>query len=80
MLWVLVSGPGVDGSWRPPELLVREGEPERDFGEIRGIAFSYLGRPYVMGGVGSPAFDCSPLAWPKGQWVSEVWRGRTPPN
>lgn len=57
-LWLtLLLGPGAE-SWRPPELEVRA-PPPGDFTEIERRALGYLGRPYVMGGVGSPSFDCS---------------------
>lgn len=55
----LVLAPPMTDRWRPPELRVREGPPAIDFDEVRDLAFAYLDRPYVMGGVGSPAFDCS---------------------
>lgn len=48
------------GSWRPPELRVAT-ERVADFEALREIALSYLGRPYVMGGIGNPGFDCSGL-------------------
>lgn len=44
--------------WRPPELTVAKGKLA-SFEELKRIALSYLGRPYKMGGVGTPAFDCS---------------------
>jgi hypothetical protein len=56
---LMMLGPADAERWRPPELQVKERVPATHFEEIRDIAFSYLGRPYVMGGVGSPAFDCS---------------------
>lgn len=55
----LFFGPAVADRWRPPELLVKDRAPATSAEEIRELALGYLGRPYVMGGVGSPAFDCS---------------------
>ncbi|MBK8012606.1 MAG: C40 family peptidase [Deltaproteobacteria bacterium] len=55
----LVLAPPMTDRWRPPELRVRKGPPATEFEEVRDLAFAYLDRPYVMGGVGSPAFDCS---------------------
>lgn len=55
----LALGPAASERWRPPELLVREGPPVVTADELRAIALQYVGRPYVMGGVGSPGFDCS---------------------
>src|SRR6185436_3436927 len=59
MLATLAFGPSSAEAWRPPELLVRERVPVKTFEELREIALQYVGRPYEMGGVGSPAFDCS---------------------
>jgi NlpC/P60 family protein len=55
----LALGPAAVERWRPPELAVKRPPPAKSFEEVRDIAFGYLGRPYVMGGVGSPGFDCS---------------------
>src|SRR5262249_33301238 len=55
----LMIGPAADDRWRPPELRVRDRMPALTADEIRELALQYLGRPYVMGGVGSPGFDCS---------------------
>lgn len=55
----MVLGPAINERWRSPELAVHARTPAERFEEIRGIALSYLGRPYVSGGVGSPGFDCS---------------------
>lgn len=46
-------------SWRPPELQVKDPPPVEDFDNLKEIALQYLGRPYVMGGVGRPGMDCS---------------------
>ena len=54
----LLAAPPAD-RWRPPELEVKAPPPLIDFAELEAIALRYLGRPYVMGGVGSPGFDCS---------------------
>lgn len=58
-LLAILFGPPVTERWRPPELTVKEGTPAARFDEVRDLALEYLGRPYVMGGVGSPGFDCS---------------------
>lgn len=50
-----------DDSWRPAELRVERQQVALSFDELRTEALSYLGRPYVTGGVGSPGFDCSGL-------------------
>lgn len=61
-LWALIlGGPAGGERWRPPELLVAPPPPELSFAELERRALSYLGRPYVTGGVGSPGFDCSGL-------------------
>lgn len=54
---VLLPGPA-GRDWRSPELRVAPDRIDR-FDELEEIAFRYLGRPYGMGGVGSPEFDCS---------------------
>ena len=59
LLSALLLGPSSGEAWRPQELLVREGPPLKTFEELRDVALAYVGRPYEMGGVGSPAFDCS---------------------
>lgn len=47
-------------TWRrPPELKVKAPPALTRWAEVEKLAFQYLGRPYEMGGVGSPAFDCS---------------------
>lgn len=56
---LLTFGPSKVDAWRSEELAVRSGTPARTFEELRAIALQYVGRPYVMGGVGSPGFDCS---------------------
>lgn len=56
---LLSFGPHKVDAWRPDELAVRSGVPAQTFEELRAIALQYVGRPYVMGGVGSPGFDCS---------------------
>lgn len=62
MIEALLLGPLLFGpagrDWRPPELRVASDRVE-GFEDLRALAFSYLGRPYATGGVGSPAFDCS---------------------
>ena len=59
-VFALVSGLGVQARmWRPPELMVSTATRAADFETLLPIASSYLGRPYRMGGVGSPSFDCS---------------------
>lgn len=55
----VVTGPASRDRWRPPELAVKAPPPITSFDELEEIALGYLGRPYVMGGVGSPGFDCS---------------------
>ena len=56
-IFLSLSGPG-SVSWRPPELQVaKRAAPDAD--AITTLALRYLGRPYVMGGVGDPGFDCS---------------------
>ncbi len=55
----VLTGPVASERWRPPELVVAPPPPVTDFEALEEIALSYLGRPYVMGGVGSPGFDCS---------------------
>lgn len=50
--------PGAE-TWRPPELEVKAPPPVVAFDELQALALTYLGRPYVTGGVGSPGFDCS---------------------
>ncbi len=55
----LVTAPVASERWRPPELVVKAPPPITEFEALEEIALSYLGRPYVMGGVGSPGFDCS---------------------
>lgn len=57
LLLVLLPGPA-GRDWRPAELRVAAVRIDR-FDELEELAFKYLGRPYAMGGVGSPAFDCS---------------------
>ena len=47
------------GGWRPPQLQVADRPPVTSFAELETIAFSYLDRPYRMGGVGDPSIDCS---------------------
>jgi hypothetical protein len=54
---MLVPGPAAK-DWRPKELRVSDQRID-SFEDLREIALSYIGRPYSMGGVGSPAFDCS---------------------
>ena len=58
LVFSLSTGPVAGGSWRPPELKVEQ-RPPADFAELKEIAFNYLGRPYRMGGIGSPSIDCS---------------------
>ncbi len=53
----LFAGPAAR-DWRPRELVVAPQRIDR-YPELQRLAFRYLGRPYSMGGVGSPAFDCS---------------------
>lgn len=55
----VLTGPAASERWRPAELVVAPPPPVTDFEALEEIALSYLGRPYVMGGVGSPGFDCS---------------------
>ena len=55
----LVTGPSASERWRPAELVVKPPPPLTNFTDLKDIALHYLGRPYVMGGVGSPGFDCS---------------------
>lgn len=50
--------PGTE-SWRPDELKVKPPPPVIDFDQLQALALTFLGRPYVTGGVGSPGFDCS---------------------
>lgn len=59
LLGTLMIGPAVAERWRPPELQVRARVPAPTFDALRELALAYLGRPYLMGGVGSPGFDCS---------------------
>ncbi|MEL6187546.1 MAG: C40 family peptidase, partial [Myxococcota bacterium] len=44
---------------RPSELRVAPPPPQLDVEALLDRALSYLGQPYALGGVGSPAFDCS---------------------
>ena len=53
------SGLARNESWRPPELLVNTSTKVESFQELEAIAVQYLGRPYKMGGIGKPYFDCS---------------------
>jgi hypothetical protein len=57
-LAALSIGPAGQERWRPPELRVASRAPAA-FPELKERALAYLGRPYVMGGVGDPGFDCS---------------------
>lgn len=59
LILALFTGPSSRNAWRPPELAVKAPPPLEKFEEVKEIALQYLGRPYVMGGVGSPGFDCS---------------------
>jgi hypothetical protein len=59
LVLALTAGPSNLGAWRPPELRVAPPPPITEFEGVRDIAFRYLGRPYRMGGVGSPHIDCS---------------------
>lgn len=58
VIWSAATGAG-DEPWRKPALEVAPPPPNTDFEFLRNSAFKYVGRPYVMGGVGRPAFDCS---------------------
>lgn len=55
--WALVTTAAA--GWRPPELEVADPPPVEDFETLQKIALQYLGRPYVMGGIGRPGLDCS---------------------
>lgn len=59
--FLAISIAPVDGDWRPRELAVQRKQVALSFDVLRDSALSYLGRPYVTGGVGSPGFDCSGL-------------------
>lgn len=58
MVPLVVLSPLHPEAWRPAELVVKDRvvvDPE----ELQKLALQYVGRPYVMGGVGNPGFDCS---------------------
>ncbi len=55
---LIVLSPMSPEAWRPPELVVKD-RVVADDEELQRIALQYVGRPYVMGGVGNPGFDCS---------------------
>lgn len=55
----LIAGPRGLERWRPPELEVARPPPIVNAEALLSIASSYIGRPYRMGGVGSPGLDCS---------------------
>ena len=60
LVFALASGGArAPGAWRPPELKVAAPPQVLKFEALREIAFSYLGTPYRMGGIGSPSIDCS---------------------
>ncbi len=56
MFMALFVGPRAR-DWRPPELAVQP--TKADVRALEGLARQYVGRPYAMGGIGNPAFDCS---------------------
>ncbi len=55
LAWWLIAGASAATPLHASE--VRSEQPA--FQELRQHAFRYIGRPYVMGGNGNPAFDCS---------------------
>lgn len=55
----LMAGPRGLERWRPPELEVKPPPPIVNSEALLAIASRYIGRPYRMGGVGSPSLDCS---------------------
>ena len=57
-LMITAASPGQE-AWRKAGLDVAPPPPLTKFESIRPLAFAYIGRPYTMGGVGRPAFDCS---------------------
>ena len=59
IIFSLSSGLARNESWRPPELLVNKKAKVQSFEQLEKIAVQYLGRPYKMGGTGTPYFDCS---------------------
>lgn len=58
-LLALLAGPRGLERWRPPELQVAPPPPVVNADALLAIASRYIGRPYRMGGVGSPGLDCS---------------------
>jgi len=55
----LATGPANQYDWRPDELRINAAQKITKFEGLQQIALKYLERPYKMGGVGSPSFDCS---------------------